>query len=317
MAAYFLRAVKEFYPNCQLDVIVAKGLTEILTLMPYVDNYHEFSKKEFSGPYGNYKFGKLIASKVNYDLFFCLPFSFSSALAGYFTKSEIRIGYKRENRGFLFTKSVPRPPKLHIVEEFNYLLESFTGKSVSFKPLNFQPDIKHSFNFKEKNTIIVNIKSGPPSRSIPVLKAISIINSLLKNYTDLIVLTGVPNEFEYISKVKESFINNDQVLNLAGKTSLLELFYVISKARCVITTDSGNAHVANAVGTPTVVLFGAAHEYRAKPYDQSISKALKTQNLDCVPCESEHCRYGDNRCLTNIDDETILAAMNELLNVMN
>lgn len=315
MSAYFLRAVKELYPNCQLDVIVTKDLTDILSLLPYVNNYYEYSKKEFSGPLGNIKYGKQISSKENYDLFFCLPFSFSSALAGFFTGSKIRIGYKREHRGFLFTNSIKRPPNLHIVEEFIFLLESYSGKKVELQPLNFQLNIKTKFSFTENRALILNIKSGPPSRSIPINKAISIINSLLLNYSCQIVLTGAPNEMEYISEVKDGFTDETRVLNLAGKTSLLELFYVISKAKCMITTDSGNAHVANVVGTPTVVLFGAAHEHRAKPYDQSISKALKILNMDCVPCESERCKFGDNRCLASIENTAILAAMDELLKI--
>lgn len=313
MAAYFLRAVKEFYPNCQLHVIIAKGLSELLSFMPYVDDYYEFSKKEYSGPSGNYKFGRRIASKQKHDLFFCLPFSFSSALAGFFTKSKLRIGYQREHRGFLFTKAIKRPPNLHIVEEFNYLLENYTGSKFDFKPLNFRPEVKPSFNFKEENNVILNIKSGPPSRSLPVHKAVSIIKSLLLNNSYQIVLTGAPDEMKYISEVKDAFTDETCVLNLAGKTSLLELFYVISKAKCMITTDSGNAHVGNAVGTPTVVLFGAAHEHRAKPYNQSISRTLKASDLECVPCESELCKYGDNRCLSDISNDSIINAMEELL----
>lgn len=313
MAAYFLRAIKEYYPDSQLHVIIAKGLTELLAFMPYVDDYYEFSKKEYPGPLGNYRYGSMIASRQKYDLFFCIPFSFSSALMGFFTKSQMRIGYGEEHRGFLLTRSVKRPPNLHIVEEFNYLLESHTGRSVEFKPLNFIAESKPSFTFSEDNLLVVNIKSGPPSRSIPVSKAISIIHSLLLNYSCDVALTGAPNEIDYINQVKTAFSDNRRVMNLAGKTSLSELFYVISKAKCMITTDSGNAHVANAVGTPTVVLFGAAHEHRAKPYYQAISATLKSLDMACVPCESEHCKFGDNRCLAEIPNSAILAAMERLL----
>ncbi len=313
MAAYFLRAVKEQFPTCQLDVIMAKGLTDLVTFMPYVDQVHEFSKGDFPGPLGNYRFGKLIASKEKYDLFFCLPFSFSSALAGFFTGAKTRIGYKTEHRGWLLTKAVKRPPGLHIVEEFNLLIETFTGKKIGFKPLNFQPNVKPSFPPGQEKKMVLNIKSGPPSRSIPVEKAISIIQFLLNKYPHEVVLTGAPNEVEYISKVKEAFSSDTRVIDLSGKTSILELAYIISKAECMITSDSGNAHVANAVGTPTVVLFGAAHEHRAKPYDQSISKVLKNHDLECVPCESEHCKYKDNRCLANIENAQIIQAVEELI----
>jgi len=313
MAAYFLRAVKEFYPNSELDVIIAKGLTDLLTLMPYVDNFHEFSKQDFSGPIGNYRFGKLIANKGKYDLFFCLPFSYSSALSGFFTGSKVRIGFNREQRGFLFTNPVSQPKGLHIVEEFNYLLEYYTGKNVVFSPLYFQPEDIPEFDLSPNKKLILNIKSGPPSRSIPVKKAISIVKSVLIRYDFEVILTGAPNESDYISKVKDEFIDNMRVINLAGKTSIRELVFVISAAEGMITTDSGNAHIANAVGIPTVVLFGAAYPHRAKPYDQSISRTLRLDDLECVPCESEHCKYGDNLCLASIENASIFAAMDDLI----
>lgn len=313
MAAYFLRAVKKFYPNCQLHVVIAKGLTDLLILMPYVDDHYEFSKKEFPGPMGNYKFGKLIRSKFQYDIFFCLPFSFSSALAGFFTKSKKRIGYEKEHRGFMFTYAIKRPPGLHIVEEFNYLLENYTGKSIEFKPLKFKIGKPFSFNVSSKNNLVLNIKSGPPSRSIPIEKAISLVRSLLDAYPYNILLTGAPSEEEYIVQVKHAYQEEERLINLAGKTSLLELAYVLSESKCMVTTDSGNAHVANAVGTPTVVLFGAAHEHRAKPFDQTISKTLKMLDMECVPCESEHCKYNDNRCLSGIGNDKILAAVDSFI----
>jgi lipopolysaccharide heptosyltransferase II len=313
MAAYFLRSVKSQFPNCQLDVIVARGLTELIEFMPYVDGIHEFSKKEFPGPMGNYKFGKLIRSKIKYDLLFCLPFSFSSAMASFFSGAKIRIGYAAEHRNFLFTKAIKRPGGLHIVEEFNYLLECYTGKKTEFEPLNFHIDLSPSFEISNRKKIVLNIKSGPPSRSIPIVKAISLIQDILETYEYEVLLTGAPNEVEYISEVKDTFKKNERVINLAGKTNLLELAYVIDQSECMITSDSGNAHIANAVGTPTVVLFGAAHPHRAKPYDQSISKALRLQDMECVPCQSEQCKFGDNRCLGNIANKDIFDAMEELL----
>lgn len=314
MATSFLRAIKNYYPESQLDLIMAKGLTDLVYFMPYIDRVYAFSKNEYSGLIGNYKFGKMIAKNGKYDLFFCLPFSFSSALAGFFTGSKIRVGYNTEQRSFLLTKSIKRPTGLHIVEEFNYLLECYTGKKIEFKTLNFRPEIEPSFKLSNNRKLILNIKSGPPSRSIPIEKAISIIKSLLERYSYEIILTGAPNEKDYIMQVKNEFMDNDRVIDLAGKTNLLELAYVISKAECMITSDSGNAHVANAVGTPTVVLFGAAHDHRAKPYDRSISKTLRLHDLECAPCQSEYCKYNDNRCLANIENTSIFTAMEELLN---
>ena len=104
MASFVLRGIKEQYPDCQLDVIMATWIKDLAKLMPYIDEVHEFSKNEYLGPIGNYRYGKEIGKKKKYDLFICLPFSFSSAIAGFFTDSRIRIGFNTEYRSLLLTK---------------------------------------------------------------------------------------------------------------------------------------------------------------------------------------------------------------------
>lgn len=313
MAAFVLRGIKEQYPDCQLDVIMAKWFKDLAKLMPYIDEVHEFSKNEFPGPIGNFRYGKEIGKKKKYDLFICLPLSFSSATVGFFTGSKIRTGFHAEHRSLLFTKPIDRLPGLHIVEEFNYVFERYSGKKIEFRPLGFQPEKSNILDSNTNKFLILNVRSGPPSRSIPIDKSISIANVLLETYPHDIILIGAQNETKYVSQVKDSFSTNNRVVNLAGKTDLMELAYVLSKAEVVVTTDSGSAHIANAVGTPTVVLFGAEPEHRARPYDQSISKTLRVHDLKCAPCTSEYCKYNDNRCLSTIENSAILKLLNELI----
>jgi lipopolysaccharide heptosyltransferase II len=316
MAAYFLRAIKTQFPSCRLEVIVAKGLEPMLDFMPYVDGFHLFSKSEYSGPAGNYRFGRLIRSRVRFDIVFCLPFSFSAATSCFFTGAKVRIGYAAEYRSWLLTHAVKRPTGLHVVEEFAFLLEYYTKMKVDLKPLGFLPQASDKFQLSSRKRIILNIKSGQASRNIPLEKAISLVQSLLKWPDFEVILVGAPAEANYIAHVKKAFKTHERVIDLAGKTTLKELAWVVSQAECMITTDSGNAHVANAVGTPTVVLFGAGFPHRAQPYDQSISKGLVLDQLGCVPCRSEKCRFGDNHCLTDIENTLILGSATTLINQM-
>ncbi len=54
MSTSFLLALKNYFPNAQLDVIMAKGISELKYFMPYANHVYEFSKKEYSGVMGNY-----------------------------------------------------------------------------------------------------------------------------------------------------------------------------------------------------------------------------------------------------------------------
>ena len=247
MASAFLVALKRQFPDATIDVIMAKGLEGLKAFMPYVNHIYLFSKKEYSGPFGNYKFGREIAKYLKYDLFFCLPHSFSSAIAGFFTNSKRRIGHNTENRGFLFTDKYKLPPGLHVVEDYLNLLENYLGEKVTFNPPKLEFTENIDFSLPEKDYIVLNVRSGPPSRFIPIPKAVEIIKSLKEKYPYEVVLTGAPFEKEYIDEIADQVDADYPVINLAGKTSIIELGWVLKNAIAMITTDSGNAHFANAL----------------------------------------------------------------------
>ena len=314
MAAYVLRAIKEKFPQAQLDVIMADLTLGLAEMIPWIDEIHQFSKKEFPGPLGNYRYGRMIAKKHRYDLFICLPFSFSSAMAGYFTKSKIRTGFSTEHRGFLFTKPVEHIPGLHVVEEYNYIFEQYIKEKTDFRPLKLKPPKNKLLEYDKFKFMVFNITSGPESRLIPIKKAIELLQLFLDQFPFNVIIPGAPNEVSRIRKVTNEFLGNDRVIDLSGKSSLLEAAFLFSKAEIMVTTDSGNAHIANAVGTPTVVLFGAGDISWSQPYDKVICRNLINSSLPCISCKKEYCKLGDNRCLSTIENSVILKAINELLN---
>jgi len=77
MSTAFVNAVGQLYPDAQIDVIIKKELSNIAPLIPGLTRIHPFSKQEFSGLSGVYRFGKKLKSE-KYDLFFNLPQSLSS-----------------------------------------------------------------------------------------------------------------------------------------------------------------------------------------------------------------------------------------------
>jgi ADP-heptose:LPS heptosyltransferase len=86
------------------------------------------------------------------------------------------------------------------------------------------------------------------------------------------------------------------VINLCGKTSLLESLYVLKYARVYAGNDSGTTHMARAVGTPVVVVYGPTHPCLGfAPFPDEgtvISKALQ-----CSPCTL----HGEGKCLRNYE----------------
>src|SRR6185312_6407649 len=92
MSTAFVSAVRQFYPDAQVDVIIKKELGGIASLIPGINKVHLFSKQEYPALSGVYRFGKTLQAE-KYDLFFCLPASLSSAVMGWATKAKKRIGF--------------------------------------------------------------------------------------------------------------------------------------------------------------------------------------------------------------------------------
>jgi len=94
-------------------------------------------------------------------------------------------------------------------------------------------------------------------------------------------------------------------INLAGRTTLRELACLFSLAEILITTDSGPMHLAAAMGTPVVALFGPTDPKRTGPYGEG--HWVIRQALPCSPCFLKTC--ATRRCMTEITVDRVFEAV--------
>lgn len=307
MAVGALKELPFLFPEAQVSVIAKRGLQDLLDFFPPLQERFVFNKADYKGPKGLWQFGKKIAATAApFDLFITFPNSFSAALMGYATGAKKRIGYKGEGRNLLLTHSFPKPQNLHRVAEYAQLPELFAGKAS--RPLNVS--LQHSF--PKEDYIVVNINSEAQSRRLTLTKAVQIITAVQHAFDKRIVLVGGPGEKAFVDAVFQALERKEKVENLAGKTSLKELAQVLASARLTLTTDSGPAHLSNALGTQTVVLFGAGNEASTAPYNKDFVTTLRLGELSCEPCTKNICvRFETPQCLERLDVGRILSAMQQ------
>ena len=96
-------------------------------------------------------------------------------------------------------------------------------------------------------------------------------------------------------------------INLAGQTTLLELACIFKKAQLVVTTDSGPMHLACAVGTPVVALFGPTDPARTGPY--GAGHTIIRADLPCSHYFLKDCLT--IQCMKNITPELVFAVVED------
>ena len=307
MSSAFVNAVQEFYPGAVIDVIVKKELGDAASLIPGLNRLHLFSKQEFPGLRGAYAFGKQLRVE-KYDLFFNLPESFSSQVMAKATGIKKRIGFSKEGSFFLLTDSFKKPKNVHRVEEYVSLVEQYSGK----KAQNVQVKLEVAKPAKPiGGTVIINFNSEASSRRMPPEKAKHILNTLTNTFANThFTFIGSKKEAEFIEQIIHEAENSDRLVNLAGKTDLTGLARLLGAATAVLTTDSGPAHLANSLGAPTVVLFGAGNEHNTAPYNKKDLHVIRYGKLDCEPCVKNTCQlYGIPKCMQLIDEMEIVAGL--------
>jgi len=311
MSLPFFEALKSHYPDSNVDIIVKKELRDLAAYVKGSREIITFSQGEL-GLLGSAAFGKGIGRSNRYDLFFSLPDSFSSALMGFFSRSKIRVGYKSECRGFLLTHAYRRDKNQHRVKGYLGLLENYTGKTFSHPKISISSKPETKFSVPKGRNVVLNINSEAPSRKMPIPIAERIIRKIEGKHKFNIILTGAKRDEPYVSQVMELLTEKENVTNLAGKTTLAGLVDVIRQAEFVITTDSGMAHLSNAVGIKTIVLFGAGDERITGPYNSANLKIVRKDGVPCAPCVSNTCKIGTPICMTEMDPVSILKEFDDL-----
>lgn len=309
MSVGFIHQIPQFYPGSEVSVIVKKGIDDLLDFFPTIQHRFVFSKEEFRGLKGLVGFGSHIKEMDNFDLFFCLPDSLSAAVMGAATGSDRRIGYKKELRQVLLTDSFTKPGGLHRVEEYLRLLELFTKKSAG------PADVSLHHSFSKKDHIVVNINSEASSRRLTIAKSVELLALLRSSVDRKIVLIGAPKERAFVQSVIDQLDDKDNIDNLAGETSLYQLSEILASAQLMLTTDSGPVHLSNALGTRTIVLFGAGKESNTAPYRADLRNIIRLGQLSCEPCQKNVCaRYATPQCLEKLDSYRIVDTVKTYLN---
>lgn len=287
MCAPFLKVLAETHAGAEIHVLCRPFLQEFFRGHPSVKNTRVLPAGQ--NPLGISK--ELRAE--NYDKAYVLPTSFSAAFLTALAGIPERIGYAAECRGFLLTEARRLDERYHYVRRYLGLLGE-EGRDVSQEDLYFpQPGRQEDAAaavFKQAGLaatqplFAVAPGSQAPARRWFPERFADVINSLSEKQWPAVLLLGAPSDVPMAQAVAAQA--RRPVVNLCGKTNLIQLGDVLRRCSFILTNESGLMHVAWAVGAPTLVLAGASEPRLTSAFAAQI---IQHREVPCVPCIRNEC----------------------------
>jgi ADP-heptose:LPS heptosyltransferase len=163
--------------------------------------------------------------------------------------------------------------------------------------------------------VAIHPGSGAPIKSWPVPRWAAVIQTLRARHDAEIVLTGGLGERDLVRQIAD--LVEPGPLTLAGETTLDQLAALFAACDLVLGGDSGPLHLAAAVGTPTVRLYGPTDVREFGPWPQNGPHVALAAGLPCQPCRNlldPPCGATElPACLRAITPEIVAAAIRELI----
>jgi ADP-heptose:LPS heptosyltransferase len=298
-----MKKIRDTFKDAEIDIVIGKRAVEFVDGNPWFAHYYIFQGGKRLKRIVNII--KLINNlkKEKYDLIV----DFKNSILPFFIKGKYRLTFFLKE--FFSEKTYTHEAK----RLFNFLVP-FLGNEenialyfhISGKDRDGIEALIKKLGIKSTDRIVVFNPGGREKKRLSEEKFAEIGRTLLDSYGSLkIIIIGADYEEKIGNKIK-GLINNDNVFNLAGKTSLKQLAALLEKASLIITIDTGTLHLASAVHCPTVAIFGPTSPYRYGPI--GTKNIVIHSNISCFPCnEVKKCKL-DYLCIKQIPSEKVIKA---------
>ena len=110
----------------------------------------------------------------------------------------------------------------------------------------------------------------------------------------------------------QEIIGNTQAHDVTS-TDLRNAVLALASASAAVSNDSGLLHVAAALGTPSIGIFGPTSPWHWAPLNPLAATIETTSQLDCRPCHKPVCRLGHHRCMRDVAPGQVISAVENVL----
>jgi len=311
-------ALKDRWPAARLTWLVKRQWADLVERAAGVD--HVWPVDAAVGSW----LGQVSALRAErFDLAVDLQGLFRSGALAWLSSASQRIGLAngREGSPWFYTHRVPVPTvEMHAVDRYLLVAAALGARpqgtpQFRFKMLDADFAVVRDV-FQRKGSSVdspwvgMNVSARWPTKRWPLSSFAVVLDQLHKEGFGPVVLIGSSDEQDDASQLRA--MTKSPFVDLTGAVSIGCLPALLSKAAMVITNDSGPMHIAAAVGTPVVALFGPTSAMRTGPY--GVGHRPLARQIPCSPCFSRVCRHSpEMECLHLIKPNDVVEAARHLL----
>ncbi len=322
MATPALRALRQQYPTATLIGVVKPYLVDVLEGNPWLDQLLPCSHQRWFGKQAFWPtVSRLRSEKL--DAVVSLRGTMRGAFMSLACGAKQRVGYGRQYFSSVYSKKYSPPHVKHggavqsAVDVYLQTVARFDCESHSSRLELFTTpqDEQHA------DAVWQRLKLPPPSQTVmihagsaqgsaklwPVQNAANLAQLLVDRRRVGILINCGPQEREQAREIAK-LAHRPNVVSLAEEKQLPFglLKGLIRRVRMVISTDSGPRHLAAALGTPVVAVFGAMDPALSQNYHPQ--ESIVRLKLECMPCNDYTCPLGHLRCMRDLSAEQVLDA---------
>jgi heptosyltransferase-2 len=318
-----LRALNQRFPDAAVDVLASAWNHEIFQDNPHVRQVHVSQRNwQARGQGRPSHFGEALRlgrrmRRWQYDLGIDPRGDFLIALLLRLAGIPRRLGWGAGGGGFLLTDSPEWDPRRHEVDARLALLEPLGINRYSRAPELF-PSWSDQYAVREalaalpelrEPLVILHVSAGTSAKRWPVPYLAELVKRLLQLMDGTLILVGDrPDRLRarHLARVDR------RVVDWTGRLPLMQLASLLEEAALFIGADSGPAHIAAAMGTPSVILFSGTNRPECwRPSGHAVH--ILRWPVACSPCHLKDCPVPSHPCMTGIRPSDVIDAVEQIL----
>ncbi|MBA3011449.1 MAG: lipopolysaccharide heptosyltransferase II [Proteobacteria bacterium] len=321
MTTPVIRGVRKNYPNACITVLAKPWVVPVYANNPYVDDIMVYENL------GRHRMGigtLRLAGDIRhrrFDLAILMQNAFEAALLAFLARIPERLGYDTDGRSLLLNRCVRLDPalkKMHLIDYYMGILKGagLEGDGRQLDLVIGNADMAFAKKVLAENGLgssgpVIGINpgatGGTAKRWFPDRYA-ALCRRLSREYQTKVMIFGGPGDGALGKEIMG--MAKDCCINIAGRTSLLQAFALISNCDLFVTNDSGLMHAAAALNVNQVAVIGSTDYVATAPSNKN--SIMVREPVPCAPCLKDECPI-DHRCMTRVSVDRVMDVCRSVL----